>query len=281
MQLSEIVYYPVKSMRGINAESALVRQEGLPHDREWLLTRPNGEFITARKFPCMLLWQAEPVSDGLKLTAPNGESRVARINDFDQTGNVTVWNDSFDACHSAATEIDEWLSQHLDTPCRLHYLGRQSQRLLDYSQTPLSFADGAPYLLANTASLAALNSELAEPVEMRRFRANLIIDTDLPWAENHLPPQQQPVYQIIDTDLPWAENQWHRIRIGEIEFELFKPCIRCVMTTVDLTTGKKHRTQQPLKTLAYNHKAIFGINMIALNSSTVYLNDEITILESR
>lgn len=255
MQLSEIVYFPVKSMRGINAESALIRPEGIPHDREWLLTRPNGEFITARKFPQMLLWQAEPLSDGLKLTAPDGDVRTVYTADLSQSGDVTVWNDSFAAWHGHSG-IDEWLSQKLDTPCRLHYLGKPSRRLLDYSQTPLSFADGAPYLLANTASLAALNAKLDEPVEMRRFRANL----------------------IIDTDQPWAETEWRRIRIGEVTFELFKPCKRCVMTTVDLTTGQKHPMQQPLKMLAYDHKAIFGMNMIALNSGTVYLHDEVSVL---
>lgn len=258
MQLSEIVYFPVKSMSGIQAESALIRPEGLPHDREWLLTRPDGEFITARKFPQMLLWQAEPLSDGLKLTAPDGESRTVRIADFNQSSHVTVWNDSFAAWHSS-NDIDEWLSQKLATPCRLHYLGGQSQRILDYSHTPLSFADGAPYLLANTASLAALNTKLAEPVEMRRFRANL----------------------VIDTDTPWAETEWRRIRIGEVEFDLFKPCVRCVITTIDLNNAQKHPMQQPLKTLAYDHKAIFGINMVALNSGTVYLNDEVAVLQKQ
>lgn len=256
MQLSEIVYYPVKSMRGINAETALIRPEGLPHDREWLLTKPDGQFITARKFPQMLLWTATPVSDGLQLTAPDGDSRTALISNFNQSADVTVWDDSFAAYRSPSAELDDWLSQKLDTPCRLHYLGAHSRRLLGYSQTPLSFADGAPYLLANSASLAALNAKLAEPVEMRRFRANL----------------------VIDTDTPWAETEWRRIRIGTVEFELFKPCIRCVMTTVDLNTGKKHPTQQPLKTLAYDHKAIFGINMVALNSGTVSLHDEVSVL---
>ncbi|MDO5639701.1 MAG: MOSC domain-containing protein [Neisseria sp.] len=259
MQLSEIVYFPVKSMRGINAESALILPAGMPHDREWLLTRPNGEFITARKFPHMLLWQAVPLSDGLKLTAPDGESRTAFIADFDQPGSVTVWDDSFEARHSSHSELDEWLSSKLDTPCRLHYLGAQSARMLDYSQTPLSFADGAPYLLANTASLEALNAKLAEPVEMRRFRANL----------------------IIDTDSAWAEEGWRRIRIGTVEFDLFKPCVRCVMTTVDLNSGQKHPTQQPLKTLAYDHKACFGVNMVALNSGTVHLHDEVTVLAAK
>lgn len=55
MQLTEIVYYPVKSMRGLNAEAADIRHAGMPHDREWLVATPDGMFLTARKLPHMLL----------------------------------------------------------------------------------------------------------------------------------------------------------------------------------------------------------------------------------
>ena len=65
MQLTEIVYYPVKSMRGLNAEAADIRHAGMPHDREWLVATPDGMFLTARKLPHMLLWQAEPHSSRL------------------------------------------------------------------------------------------------------------------------------------------------------------------------------------------------------------------------
>ncbi|UOO82629.1 MOSC domain-containing protein [Uruburuella testudinis] len=255
MQLTEIVYYPVKSMRGINAQSALIRPEGMPHDREWLIATPEGMFLTARKLPQMLLWQATPHNDGLTLTAPDGSSRSVHTGDFTQNAEVAVWKDRFNACHGSP-DTDTWLSQQLGTACRLYYLGRQSRRLLSFSQTLLSFADGAPYLLTSTASLNELNSQLETPVEMRRFRPNL----------------------VIDGNNPYEEDRWQRIRIGEVEFELFKPCTRCVMTTIDLDNGRKHPHQEPLATLAVTRNACFGMNMIARNSGTVYLNDEITLL---
>ena len=32
----------------------------------------------------------------------------------------------------------------------------------------------------------------------------------------------------------YAEDSWHRLRIGEVEFEVVKPCSRCVLTTVNV-----------------------------------------------
>lgn len=255
MKLIEITYYPVKSMRGISAEQAEIRPEGLPHDREWLLSSPDGHFITARQFPQLLLWQAEPVSDGLKLTAPDGGSLTVYHNNFNCTGEVSVWKDTFTA-HHGDEGADAWLSGKIGTPCRLNWLGGRSTRILDYSQTSLSFADGAPYLLANTTSLQALNSSLETPVEMRRFRANL----------------------VFDGTEAYEEEGWQRIAIGPVAFELFKPCTRCVMTTVDLTNGEKHPQQQPLKTLAKTRKAIFGVNMVALDTGRVAVGDKVEVL---
>ena len=92
---------------------------------------------------------------------------------------------------------------------------------------------------------------------MRRFRPNL----------------------VIDGEAAYAEEGWQRIRIGEVEFELFKPCTRCVMTTVDLQTAEKSPQQEPLRTLAKTRKAIFGMNMIALNSGVLRLGDAVNVLE--
>ena len=92
---------------------------------------------------------------------------------------------------------------------------------------------------------------------MRRFRPNL----------------------VVDGEVAYAEEGWKRIRIGEVEFELFKPCVRCVMTTVDLQTAEKSPLQEPLKTLAKTRKAIFGMNMIALNSGVLRLGDAVNVLE--
>ncbi len=91
MQLSELVYYPVKSMRGIALESTEAGIMGLSHDREWLLTDEAGQFITARAYPQLLLWQARCVDEGLQLIAPDGDSRTVAVGDLARSSEVTVW----------------------------------------------------------------------------------------------------------------------------------------------------------------------------------------------
>lgn len=44
---------------------------------------------------------------------------------------------------------------------------------------------------------------------------------------------------VLDTDEPWAEDRWAAIEIGGIRFDLVKPCARCIMTTQDQTTGSR------------------------------------------
>ena len=259
MQLHNIAYYPVKSMRGIHTDAAAITPQGITHDREWLLSTPDGVFITARSEPELLLWQAIPDAHGLTLTASDGERRHIPHPDSRSSTTVKVWNDVFCA-HPCDEDSAAWLSQKIGQPCRLHYLGNSS-RILSHNQQPLSFADGAPYLLTSMTSLAELNRHLAAPVSMERFRANL----------------------VIDGDAPYAEDSWRHIRIGTVTFELFKPCSRCVIITIDPLTGTKSPLAEPLRTLAKTHRlpegACFGVNMVALNSGSVTVSDTITILD--
>ncbi|PSJ80073.1 MOSC domain-containing protein [Neisseria iguanae] len=255
MRLTGIRRYPVKSMGGNALNESGITPQGLPLDREWLITTSDGIMLTARKHPKMLLWQAEADSNGLTLTAPDGSRRFISVYDMNQASEVTVWKDRFTA-FGTTHAANAWLSGKIGTEARLHWLGSDSRRLLAHSQTPLSFADGAPYLLTHTASLVELNTYLDEPVEMARFRPNL----------------------TVAGGKAFEEEQWHRIRIGEVEFEHFKPCTRCVMTTVDLATGRRHPQQEPLSTLAVARHAVFGINLSALNTGHIHLDDEVEIL---
>ena len=48
----------------------------------------------------------------------------------------------------------------------------------------VSFADAYPLLLMSEASLSDLNQRLREPVDMRRFRPNLVISGGEPYGED-------------------------------------------------------------------------------------------------
>lgn len=80
--LSRLFIHPVKSMRGIGLTHALADISGLAFDRIFMVTEPDGTFITARQFPQMVRFTPSPLHDGLHLTAPDGSSALVRFTDF-------------------------------------------------------------------------------------------------------------------------------------------------------------------------------------------------------
>jgi len=120
------------------------------------------------------------------------------------------------------------------------------------------FADGYPILLTSEEGLQDLNSHLESPVPMNRFRPNL----------------------VVKGCEPFAEDTWNRIRIGDVELAVVKPCARCEVTTIDKDTLA--RSKEPLKTLGQYRKqrlgAIFGQNVIPLNGGSLRLGMTVEIL---
>jgi len=55
IRITALNIYPVKGCRGIAVESARVATTGFEHDREWLITRPDGRFMTQREEPRLAL----------------------------------------------------------------------------------------------------------------------------------------------------------------------------------------------------------------------------------
>ena len=109
----------------------------------------------------------------------------------------------------------------------------------------VSFADAFPLLLISQAALDALNAKLAAPVPMLRFRPNF----------------------VVANTAPHAEDGWKRVRIGDVEFDVVKPCSRCVFTTVDFERGEFDPSGEPLKhadrrTGARERGVTFGQNLI-------------------
>lgn len=124
----------------------------------------------------------------------------------------------------------------------------------------MGFADGFPLLVVNQSSLDELNSRLSTPVDMRRFRPNIVVEG----ADD------------------WAEDAWRRIRIGNSTLDIVKPCSRCVMTTVNPDTGTKDPSTQPLKTLAGYRQTpdgvIFGQNAVHQGPGVISVGDKVTVL---
>jgi len=158
----------------------------------------------------------------------------------------------------------------LDRKVRLVWLDDPTRRVVTQAYGEpgdrVSFADAFPLLLANTASLDALNGWLLEsgsvegPLPMARFRPNV----------------------VISGAPPWVEDDWtgRRIRVGEVTFRVVKPCGRCVVTTTDQETGE--RGHEPLRALA-RHRRVgqelrFATSLIPDGPGTIAVGDPVEVL---
>ncbi|MFK0312598.1 MOSC domain-containing protein [Pseudomonas sp. NPDC090233] len=267
MFLSELYRYPVKSGQAQCLQDSPVGHLGLMGDRRWMVVEEeNGRFLTQRAWPRLgQLKASDGEAGGLLLEAPGLEPlQVALPSADDDLRGVTIWRDTLrvpDGGDEAAT----WLSQLLGKPVRLVYCPEQRARYLPsgygLNSDRAAFPDGFPLLLIGQGSLDELNRRIGRPMEMLRFRPNLVVQG----AE------------------PFAEDGWKRIRIGKLEFRVLKPSVRCILTTLDPATGERSPDREPLTTLkTFREKegdVLFGQNLAVDGSGLVKVGMRVEVLE--
>ena len=141
----------------------------------------------------------------------------------------------------------------------------QSERQIDPTFAAqgqsVSFADGFPLLVTTTASLQAVSELCQRPLDMRRFRPNL----------------------VLSGAQPWQEESWRKLRIGDIELALVKPCTRCILTTVDPDTGVADPDRVPLLPMSKQKRGhagvVFGMNALVTKSGKFSLHEQVHVLE--
>lgn len=263
IQLSQISVYPVKSTAAVELSRSAVTATGLAFDRQFVLCDENGKFITARTRPQLLAVQAALLHNGVMISAPESASLKLEYTDFsDRYDNISVWKDSISALY-CGKQAEQWFSQYLQQPCKLYFFGSQSSRPVSRNpNNQVAFADGYPLLLISQESLADLNSRCKSTVLMAQMRPNLVVEN-------------------CDA---YAEGSWKRIKIGDVEFAVVKPCGRCILTTTDPATLQRNPDREPLSVLkryrkGHDGEAHFGQNLIPLNQGIIRLNDPVVILE--
>ncbi len=131
----------------------------------------------------------------------------------------------------------------------------------------MNLADAGPVLLVSEASMAQLNAwireesdtpdvadidaadisdaaaaPVTEPLDILRFRGNV----------------------VVDGETPFAEDAWPGVRIGDVEFRTTEVCDRCVMTTLNPVTLEGGK--EPIRTLArhrrWDRKTWFGTRLV-------------------
>ena len=247
MKIHNLYRYPVKSLGGQSVPSLIPESRGFKDDRRWMFTDQNGKFITRRAVPTMCEYAAEIHGDELRFVRISNGSILGAVAGA-RTGSkriaVTVWDDSLTATLIEDDGIPA-IAEALGIPgARLVYMGKDDRRPVDprYAKAgeEVSFADGFPYLVTSTASLADLSARVGEDLEEHRFRHSI----------------------IVENETPFEEDNWTEISIGSHHFRLPKPCARCIMITQQPETGERN-----LRVLAelsayrkVGNKVMFGMN---------------------
>lgn len=228
----ELHRWPVKSLAGEPVGALRVDGRGAGGDRTHALTHVHKEqvrLLTAREAPRMLAWRAsyegadvDPAAPPIPvLTAPDGR-RFA-------------WDDE---------DLPAVLREDVGREVTLRRDVAGQQDLRD------------TLLLTTAATLAALEAEMGQPVDLRRFRTNVHVELD---AE------------------PFAEEGWEgrRLRIGDAELELLHPCLRCVIPTRH--PDNQVKWAELLRHLVRRHGGIFGINARPLGPATIRRGDAVIV----
>jgi uncharacterized protein YcbX len=228
-----------------------------------MVVDPSRRFLTQRQLSRMAMIDTGIRDDRLVLAASGMPELVVEPGLPDgESVTVQVWSDT---CKAVAPDprADAWLSEFLDTACRLVQMPAHVNRPVDpaYARPKdrVGFADGFPFLLIGQAALDDLNARLDKPVPMLRFRPNL----------------------VVTGTRPFEEDGWRKIRIGAMVFRVAKPCSRCIIPTIDPATAERH--PEPLKTLMTyrrrDSKIFFGQNLLHDGTGSLAEGMAVEVLE--
>lgn len=254
-RITALNVYPVKSCGGISLNEAMLKHTGFAYDREWMIVKPDGGFVSQREDPRLALITPR-IGDGtLTLLAPTCEPlRLPLSEDFVESKpriEVTCLKDRCTAIDTGE-EAAQWLQSLLGKPYRLVRFDATRQRLSNTkwtgeTQAPVFFADGYAYLVLSQASLDDLNGRLEQPLPMNRFRPNIVVDGLPAYGEDGI-----------------KEFCSEGIRLRPV-----KPCTRCIITTTNQANGERDGAE-PLDTLrtyrlsSEPRGVVFGQNAILI-----------------
>lgn len=223
--------YPVKSMRGEALDAVDASWHGLAGDRRWGfirdgMVRSGFPWLTIRERPDM--WQYEPV-----LAEPDRP-------DASPVHVRTPAGRELDV-------VDPALAAEFGTGVRVMKQDR-------------GVFDTAPLSIISTQGLATLSHRVGASLDVRRFRANLVIDA--PDAG----------------DFP--EEGWvgATLRIGGFRMRVDKRDGRCVMINVDPTTSA--RDPAVLRVVARERAGCFGVYGSTVQPGRVMVGDPVVVEEA-
>ncbi|WP_312099867.1 MOSC domain-containing protein [Acinetobacter venetianus] len=263
MQISQLFNYPVKSCKGNKLSTMDIDGFGPKWDRRWMIVDPDGRFITQRQVAEMGQIGVTVSSDRVCFDYQSENIELSMIEAQGQKDErlVTVWQDKLSG-NRINHPVNAWLSQKLGREVQLIYMPQETVRQVDLEYAQLGdrvgFADGFPFLIISEASVEFLAEKVGYPLDVQRFRPNIVVSG-------------------CDA---FAEDQWRQIQIGDLVFDLVKQCSRCVIPTIDLKTSQKQPEimQAMLKYRKQGTKVMMGQNALHRGEGHITIGQEVKII---
>lgn len=117
--------------------------------------------------------------------------------------------------------------------------------------------DTFPLALITTATIAALADQVGTPLDVARFRPNILVEAD--------------------EDKPFLEDTWvgRTLRLGTARLRVDKRDGRCVVITIDPDTG--HRNPDVLRAVAQHRDGCLGVYGTTVTPGHITLGDELLL----
>ncbi|NGN68792.1 MOSC domain-containing protein [Streptomyces sp. A7024] len=228
MQIAELNRYPVKSMLGESLRELSFDARGAEADRLWAVTYDDGKL---------------------------GSGKNSRR--FRRTEGLLHYRASYASGVGARPRVTLPDGGELRDDAHLASLLGAEVRLA--RETSVGHFDDGPVSLATTASLRAFGDLLDQgAADMRRFRKNIVLDTDEPWTEEAWPGRE--------------------LALGnELVLRVQARLPRCVMTTMSQANGVPE-DRRVLKTLTEEREMCFGVVADVLTPGTLRVGDSARLL---
>lgn len=221
--------YPVKSTAGQAVDYSAVTARGLRHDRGWAVYTDDGGIASGKRtqrfrpVPGLMQWtsRTDDEAGGPTLESPQGQR--FRVGD-----------------PAASRALSEAFGRFLEL--------RPETTVQHHDETPLH--------VLTTSSLAALGNLSGSAVDERRFRANIVIDT-----------QALPAF---------AEDGWTGAELAlgnEVVLRLGPGMPRCVM--IDQPQASVPAAGKTLKLLGLHHGTEFGLQAYVRQGGMLRVGDAV------
>lgn len=261
MKVAELWIYPIKGIGGQKLENAFATESGFLNDRRFMLIDENNKFISQRSHPTLACLEASILDEKLIVQDKVDSNKIINIDPEILQNHVidaSVWKSKVES-QTFQNEVNQWFSNYLNDNVRLvkqkSFACRTRSLPFKPNKIGLSYADGYPYLVLSKASVADLAERMQEPVDLRQFRANIIVDDCQAYEEDLL----------------------KSFSIHEAGFKMVKPCKRCPVININQDTGESHQNvvKAVSKYRRQENSIIFGMNAANVKEGIVKVNEEL------